>query len=78
MSDDHHLDTKGLMCPLPVLKIRKRLMAMEPGDRLWVEATDPAAQIDVPHFCAEVGHTLVDSAAQNGVYRFTILRGEKI
>ena len=75
MTDKPLLDTKGLMCPLPVLKIRKRLGAMPPGDQLWVEATDPAAQIDVPHFCAEAGHTLLDSSQENGVYRFTIRRG---
>lgn len=53
---DHELDARGLLCPLPVLKARKRLQAMASGEVLRVLATDPAAVVDVPHFCAEAGH----------------------
>jgi len=56
------LDALGLRCPLPVLKARKRLKTMAPGETLRIEADDPAAIIDVPHFCAEQGHTLVDQS----------------
>jgi len=77
MSSIDHLDTKGLKCPLPVLKIAKRLQAMKPGEQLSIEATDPAAQIDVPHFCAQAGHVLLDSGESDGVYQFTIRRGER-
>ncbi|WP_292286823.1 sulfurtransferase TusA family protein [Marivita sp.] len=62
MSDD--LDATGLLCPLPVLKTRKRLMALSSGDELRILTDDPAAIVDMPHFCAEAGHTLVESAAQ--------------
>ncbi len=64
MSDpNHHLDALGLLCPLPVLKARKRLQALPPGDELTLLADDPAAMVDVPHFCAEKpGMTLVDTA----------------
>ena len=48
-------DLTGLICPLPVLKIRKRLISMKPGEVLAVIASDPATQIDIPHFCAEAG-----------------------
>ncbi|WP_425070979.1 sulfurtransferase TusA family protein [Sagittula sp. S175] len=57
----HELDALGLLCPLPVLKARKRLQALAPGDTLTVTTDDPAAIIDIPHFCNESGHTLVDS-----------------
>ncbi|HUF45013.1 MAG TPA: sulfurtransferase TusA family protein, partial [Aestuariivirgaceae bacterium] len=40
------IDVRGLLCPLPVLKARKRLAAMKPGECLRVLATDPAAAID--------------------------------
>lgn len=58
---DHHadLDARGLLCPLPVLKARKALRALEPGQVLRLRADDPAAVVDVPHFCAEAGHELV-------------------
>jgi len=55
------LDAAGLLCPLPVLKIRKRLQALEPGGVLRVITDDPAALVDVPHFCTEQGHELVES-----------------
>ena len=57
----HDLDATGLLCPLPVLKLRKRLTALPAGDRIRMRADDPAAIVDVPHFCAESGHLLVDT-----------------
>jgi tRNA 2-thiouridine synthesizing protein A len=59
MNWDHELDASGLLCPLPVLKARKRLQGMAQGQVLRMRATDPAAVIDVPHFCAESGHELI-------------------
>lgn len=53
------LDAVGLLCPLPVLKARKRLNALPAGAQLRMLADDPAAIVDVPHFCAEAGHTLI-------------------
>lgn len=59
MTYDAELDATGLLCPLPVLKARKRLQALQSGHVLKVLADDPAAVIDVPHFCAEQGHKLI-------------------
>ncbi|MEM8698748.1 MAG: sulfurtransferase TusA family protein [Pseudomonadota bacterium] len=76
MSEDVMLDTSGLLCPLPVLKIRKRLQSLAPGESLTVRADDPAARVDVPHFCAEQGHdllTLTDEA--DGAMLFEIRKG---
>lgn len=69
------LDVRGLLCPLPVLKARKRLQRLQPGERLRIEATDPAAVIDVPHFCAEAGHRLVSSERAGDLYVFVVERG---
>ncbi|MER9236765.1 sulfurtransferase TusA family protein [Mesorhizobium sp. M0622] len=68
-------DLKGLNCPLPVLKAKKRLAAMQPGRRLWLETTDPLAVIDIPAFCAESGHQLIETAAISGGHRFLVERG---
>jgi tRNA 2-thiouridine synthesizing protein A len=70
MTDDADLDAKGLLCPLPVLKARKRLAALASGQVLRVLADDPAAIIDVPHFCNEAGHTLIstEEAVDGQVY----------
>ncbi|MEO1549672.1 MAG: sulfurtransferase TusA family protein [Pseudomonadota bacterium] len=59
MDDAPELDALGLLCPLPVLKLRKRLAPLAPGEVLSMVADDPAAAIDVPHFCQEQGHTLL-------------------
>lgn len=68
-------DLRGLNCPLPVLRTRKRMASMAPGERLWVETTDPLAVIDLPAFCADAGHRLVESAAVAGGHRFLLERG---
>ncbi len=71
------IDTSGLACPLPVLRARKALIAMAPGERLALTATDPLAAIDVPHFCAETGHRLIASERRDGVLTFLIERGDE-
>ncbi len=57
------LDATGLLCPLPVLKLRKYLKSMQIGEIVLVLADDPAAAIDIPHFCTEAGHTLISYQA---------------
>lgn len=72
---DAALDLTGLLCPLPVLAVRKQLLAMAPGGRLYVETTDPMATVDIPHFCAEAGHRLLAKDAGKKSCRFLIERG---
>lgn len=72
MTHDDDLDTTGLLCPLPVLKAAKRLRAMTPGQVLKVTADDPAAVIDVPHFCAEKGYELVTSHETGNIQTYLI------
>lgn len=68
-------DLRGLNCPLPVLKARKRLAGLPQGARLWLETTDPLAVLDIPAFCNEAGHILIDTMALDGAHRFLIERG---
>lgn len=68
-------DLKGLKCPLPVLKTRRRLADMAKGAELIVETTDPLAVIDIPHFCTENGHDLVSWEKTENGHRFSIRRG---
>jgi tRNA 2-thiouridine synthesizing protein A len=69
-------DLKGLNCPLPVLKARRRLADMQAGERIWLETTDPLAVIDIPAFCQESGHPLVTSESVSGGHRFLVERGQ--
>ena len=68
-------DLRGLNCPLPALKAGKRLEGLAPGDRLWIETTDPLAVIDIPAMARERGHALVESRDVEGGHRFLIERG---
>ncbi|MDE0306491.1 MAG: sulfurtransferase TusA family protein [Albidovulum sp.] len=69
------LDATGLLCPLPVLKIRKRMKPLKPGQFLEVKADDVAALVDVPHFCDENGHTLVSHREDGDCMVFLIKKG---
>ncbi len=76
MSDEIDvLDALGLMCPLPVLKARKRLKSLPTGGVLRVLADDPAAVVDVPHFCTEAGHNLISQGEENGHQFYVIRKG---
>jgi len=66
------LDVVGLKCPLPVLKARKALAALAPGETLEVLANDPASVDDFEAFCAASGHVLVSRSEAAGVHRFLI------
>ena len=68
----HTLDVKGLACPMPVLRARKALKALSPGEELEVLATDPGSVKDFDAFCATTGNGLVSSDETGGVYRFVI------
>lgn len=70
------VDARGLRCPLPVLRAQKRLSALPPGAVLRLLASDPMAEIDVPHFCAEGGHTLLAAADVEGGRAYLIRRGD--
>jgi tRNA 2-thiouridine synthesizing protein A len=68
-------DLRGLKCPLPVLRSRKKLAALKAGDVLVVETTDPLAVIDIAHMCNEDGHSLVETVAVDKGHRFRIVKG---
>ena len=55
------IDTRGLNCPLPILKAKKALADMASGDILKVVATDPGSVRDFQAFCRQTGHELVSS-----------------
>jgi tRNA 2-thiouridine synthesizing protein A len=75
MTWDQEIDASGLLCPLPVLKARKRLRGMASGQVLRLVSTDPAAVVDVPHFCAEAGHDLLETCVDGLAQVYLIRRG---
>lgn len=74
---DAELDATGLLCPLPVLKARKRLQPLRPGAILRVLTDDPAALVDIPHFCTEQGHICHDDGANGSAHSWRIEKGPR-
>ncbi|MCB2099565.1 MAG: sulfurtransferase TusA family protein [Rhodobacterales bacterium] len=66
------LDTKGLNCPLPILKTKKAIKDLSAGDTIQVESTDPGSVKDFEAFCRSTGHKLVESREADGVYTYLI------
>ncbi|MGR9170527.1 sulfurtransferase TusA family protein [Rhizobium sp. KDH_Rht_773_N] len=68
-------DLRGLKCPLPVIRTRKKLTAMPSGALILVDTTDPLAVIDIPHFCNKDGHELISTEKTERGHRFLIRKG---
>lgn len=68
----HVLDVKGLKCPLPILRAKKALAALEGGEELEVLATDAGAPDDFAAFCRQTGHVLVLSEEADGVFQLVL------
>lgn len=66
------LDTRGLNCPLPVLKAKKMIAGLKPGETLEILATDPGAVNDFQAFSRATGHELMQWSEENGVFRFLL------
>lgn len=70
------LDARGLLCPLPVLRLRKHLLAMPEGGIVRLIATDRMAMVDVPHFCGQAGHAMIGMRdLGDGAMEFMVRRG---
>jgi tRNA 2-thiouridine synthesizing protein A len=61
-------DARGMKCPLPVLKARRLLRELAPGEILEIQATDPGAPADFAHFCETTGHRLLERAERDGLF----------
>ena len=66
------LDTRGFLCPLPVLKLRKLIKSIKQKDKIKLITDDPAAIVDIPHFCKEQGHQILESFKENDYDLFII------
>ena len=69
---EQSMDLKGLKCPLPAMRVRKRLTSMAPGDLLTIECTDPLTAIDIPNLLRQTGDTLESKSQGGEVLTFTI------
>jgi tRNA 2-thiouridine synthesizing protein A len=71
---DRTLDTRGLACPLPILKAKKAIGELPVGGTLEVLATDPGAREDFAAFCQTTGHVLLEDSETDGVLHVVLQR----
>ena len=69
---DHELDTRGLNCPLPILRAKKFLNTMATGEIVRVMTTDPGSVKDFEAFSKQTGNELLASAEGEGEFHFTL------
>ncbi|HYC16548.1 MAG TPA: sulfurtransferase TusA family protein [Pseudolabrys sp.] len=66
------MNLRGLKCPLPALRVRKKLSMLRPGDLIVAECTDPLTAIDIPNLLRQTGDTLEEKSESDGVLRFRV------
>ena len=66
------MNLRGLKCPLPTLRVKKRLAGLPSGDLIVAECTDPLAAIDIPNLVRQTGDTLEERSEAEGVLTFRI------
>ena len=71
--DHHHLvDLRGLCCSAPVIKLTAEIKGMRVGEVLLAEADKDSLRKDVPAYCNQTKHELLQHQEQNGLLRFWI------
>ncbi|MDO9283708.1 MAG: sulfurtransferase TusA family protein [Aquabacterium sp.] len=75
MNIDKDLDASGLACPLPIVKTKKALAGMQPGQLLRVLSTDAGSLSDMAAFAEQTGNPLLSSGEQDGRYVFVLKKG---
>jgi len=69
---DVTLDTSGMLCPLPVIKTRKKMDELKPGQVLEVIATDKGSLADIPAWASKSGNQLLEQKEEGGKYYYYI------
>jgi tRNA 2-thiouridine synthesizing protein A len=72
--DEVVVDARGHRCPVPTLRLRRALERASAGTPVRLLADDPLARIDVPHFAAGIGATVLEQSAEDGVLIFLIVK----
>jgi TusA-related sulfurtransferase len=74
MQADKEIDTRGLNCPLPILRAKKALAELSTGQTLKVVATDPGSMRDFQAFAKQTGHELVEQSTMDEEYIHVLRR----
>lgn len=74
MNFDLEVDARGLACPLPILRTKKALATMTPGQVLRILATDPGSVKDFQAFSRQTGNELLEHAQKDKEFEFFMRR----
>jgi tRNA 2-thiouridine synthesizing protein A len=69
---DRELDCKGMLCPMPVVKVSKEVKGMQSGQVLKMIATDPGSMADMQAWARQTGNELLDAQQDGALYTFYI------
>ena len=72
---DYEIDTRGVLCPEPLMLVRNRIREMASGETIRVEATDPSTMRDFTNFCRFMGHELVECSENGDIFEYVIEKG---
>jgi len=75
ISYQQHLDARGLECPMPLLKTKLALKQLNPGEVLWVTATDAGSWRDIKKFTELTSHELLQASDEQDCYQYWIKKG---
>ena len=76
MDKNETLDAKGLMCPMPIVKLAKKIKEMPAGAVLELIADDVGSKEDVPAWCKRTGNELVGQKDEGGTFCFYIKKSQ--
>jgi tRNA 2-thiouridine synthesizing protein A len=71
------LDLKGLLCPLPVVKMAKAIKEIEVGQVIEASATDPGVMVDIPAWCKSTKNELLAIDKEDDHFLFRVRRSQR-
>lgn len=73
---DLFLDSKNLLCPMPIIKLSQAIKKIEVGQTILTETTDPGSQYDIGAWARQTGQELVSTEQDGKVFRFLIKKSK--
>lgn len=69
---DLYLDSKNLLCPMPIIKLSQAIKKIDVGQTILTETTDPGSQYDIAAWARQTGNALLSTEQDGRVFRFLI------
>lgn len=70
----HHVDARGLVCPMPTIRLGQAIRKAEVGDLVEVRTDDPGSKENMAAWCKNTGHELVDAKSAEGMFEYLVRR----